>query len=265
MPQKRKRTLSQDPTSEPKQTKETNASEVSNDCKNVESKTQSTNIEQKTRRKQRTETTGNANSKQQVNEPENETANQTQVFIQGISYEANEEMIKELFQNCGEIVAVKMPRYHDSGKPRGYAHIEFSSPEGAQAALKLNGISHLGRYLDVDKPKGEGSKSMTIIRANAAKSRPVGCKTIFIKQLPYDTTEEELRQKFMVFGKIAGVRLALWSDTQRAKGFGYIDFLREESTEIAVKKQHTIQIRGRQLIIDYEARTLNKKGPPHRR
>lgn len=63
--------------------------------------------------------------------------------------------------------------------------------------------------------------------------RPVGCKTVFVKNLPYEVTEEQIQQTFMVCGPIAMVRLATWGHTGSQKGFCYVDFKREDSAEIA--------------------------------
>lgn len=80
-----------------------------------------------------------------------------------------------------------------------------------------------------------------------------GCRTVFVKNLPYELTEEEVREAFTFCGKIANVRLAIWNHTKAKKGFGYVDFVKEESAEIAVKKQGTIRVKGRLVAIDYES------------
>lgn len=86
-------------------------------------------------------------------------------------------------------------------------------------------------------------------------SQPPGCKTLFVKNLPYNVTEEEVRQAFMVFGKIASVRLAVWGHTQKLKGFGYVEFQAENSAAIAMKKTADIVIKGRHIICDFETGT----------
>lgn len=75
---------------------------------------------------------------------------------------------------------------------------------------------------------------------------------MFVKNLPYTVTEEEVRQAFMVFGKIANIRLAVWSHTQKLKGFGYVEFQAENSAAIAMKKAGEITIHGRPVICDFE-------------
>ena len=79
---------------------------------------------------------------------------------------------------------------------------------------------------------------------------PAGCRTIFVKNLPYDTSEDEISEAFKVFGKIENVRIPVWGHTNQQKGVAYVDFKREDSAEIAVKKG--MQIRSRPLSLDFE-------------
>ncbi len=88
-----------------------------------------------------------------------------------------------------------------------------------------------GRFLKIDLPKVPRSLQVSIPRT----IRPVGCKTVFVKNLPYDTTENQIRELFLVCGPIINIRLAAWSHTNTLKGFGYIEFRREDSADIAGK------------------------------
>lgn len=90
------------------------------------------------------------------------------VFVEGISYDADENDMKDVFKKCGEILSIRMPRYQDSGKPRGYCHVEFSTSEACNKALNMDGLTHFGRYLTVRRanlPKdcqSRGKKSKMI-------------------------------------------------------------------------------------------------------
>ena len=42
-------------------------------------------------------------------------------------------------QGCGKVTSVRMPRWQDSGRPRGYAHIDFKKALGVEKALALSG------------------------------------------------------------------------------------------------------------------------------
>jgi|EP00945_MAST-04E_sp_MAST-4E-sp1_P003884 nucleolin len=175
------------------------------------------------------------------------------VYVEGISYDASEEELEQFFSECGTVKDVRMPRWQDSGKPRGYAHVDFETASGVASALKLDGSDMLGRYLKISVANEK--KSLT---NNMVGPKPAGCKTIFIKNLPYEATESQVEEAFKVCGKINHVRLPRWQHTGRLKGIGYVQFRNEDSTEIAVKKRGTITVGGRQIVIDYETGSMKK-------
>ena len=85
------------------------------------------------------------------------------------------------------------------------------------------------------------------------RPRPDGCRTVFVKNLPYDIPSDALRRSFEKFGKINDVRLAVHNHTQRQKGFGYVTFVKETSAEAAVRGQGEVKVRGRAVYVDYDA------------
>jgi len=80
---------------------------------------------------------------------------------------------------------------------------------------------------------------------------PVGCTTIFIKNLPYDVTEDEVGDKFKPCGDIKSIRFVYNTIHNHFKGFAYIQF---ESTEAVIKalKLNNKPIKGRNMIVDFE-------------
>jgi RNA recognition motif-containing protein len=76
-------------------------------------------------------------------------------------------------------------------------------------------------------------------------------KTIFVKNLPYDTTEQEVNDYFLRCGAIQGVRLVYNSLHNHFKGFGYVDFKNSSAVKEAVKLDGKI-FKGRALTVDIE-------------
>jgi nucleolin len=48
---------------------------------------------------------------------------------------------------------------------------------------------------------------------------PQGCTTVFVKNLPYDITEEELGQKFKPCGEIKSIRFVYNTSHNHFKGY----------------------------------------------
>ena len=198
---------------------------------------------------------GTANSKEltveEVPGSENFTNDRT-IYMEGLPFEASEMDVRAFFRPAGgSITSCRLPTWHDSGRLRGYGHVEFDSEEACKKALELDGSYMKKRFIKIERPR----VPRILQQAAMDKSkivRPAGCKSVFVKNIPYDTTEEDMREAFKVCGVIDNVRLALWGHTNQLKGFGYVDFKREDSAEIAVKKTGSITMKGRALLIDFE-------------
>lgn len=75
------------------------------------------------------------------------------VYVEGISYDADDSDLITFFEQVGKVSSVRMPRWHDSNKPRGYAHVVFEDFSHVNTAIKqLNNQRLMGRYLKVAIP-----------------------------------------------------------------------------------------------------------------
>lgn len=98
------------------------------------------------------------------------------------------------------------------------------------------------RYLKVEKAAGEKVPQLSTAEP------PIGCKTIFAKNLPYDSTEETIRALFSKAGKIETVRMVYDAFHKHFKGFCYIDYASPSSLKGGLKLQGT-EYEGRRLIV----------------
>ena len=140
----------------------------------------------------------------------------------------------------------------DSGKLRGYGHIEFETEKAASNALDRSGEYLSDRYIIIERPQDPRQLAANDVSSGGSKEKIPGCRKIFVKNLPYDATEEDLKEAFKVYGQILKVRFAMWGHTNNKKGFAYIDFKREDSAEIAVKKSGCVVMKSRKIEVDYE-------------
>ena len=77
--------------------------------------------------------------------------------MSGLPYETTEEQLKVFFGDSAKDIAnIKLPKYQDTGRCLGYAHVLFNTQESFDAGLKLNREKLGTRYLDI-KP-AEGTK-----------------------------------------------------------------------------------------------------------
>lgn len=72
------------------------------------------------------------------------------LYIGNLSYDTTEAEVREILEEFGPIVDLHMPVDRDSGRPRGFVFVTFSTKELAEAAMaKLDGFDFGGRNLRV--------------------------------------------------------------------------------------------------------------------
>lgn len=85
----------------------------------------------------------------------------SKLFVGNLSFKTDENGLKELFGQYGEVVSVKIVTDRETGKSRGFGFVEMADQDGAASAVSsLNGADHLGRNIKVDhaqeKPRTGG-------------------------------------------------------------------------------------------------------------
>jgi cold-inducible RNA-binding protein len=78
-------------------------------------------------------------------------------------------------------------------------------------------------------------------------------KNIFVGNLDFNTTEEELRQLFEPHGQVDRVSILTDRDTGRSRGFGFVEMASAEDGEKAIAALNGAQVGGRTLNVN-EAR-----------
>ena len=73
---------------------------------------------------------------------------------------------------------------------------------------------------------------------------------MYIGNLPYDITEDEVGHKFQKYGKIEQIRFAYNYKNKKFKGFAYIDFNHSSAVPEVLKLNNT-KYRNRSLVVDF--------------
>lgn len=172
------------------------------------------------------------------------------IFVSGLPYKMEESEIRTLFSKYGEITEFKLPKYQDSGRNIGYCHIYYKSKEEAEKALELDHHEIGTRYLTVQMAKMDSELLQTQEKINP-DDVPADCMTAFVKNLPYDITEQEVGDKFRSCGKIKGIRFVYNSATKHFKGFCYVDF-KEHKSLLKALELNGKELKGRRMKIDFD-------------
>lgn len=74
--------------------------------------------------------------------------------------------------------------------------------------MALNGKNLGARYLEVKEAAGRQSIVSMDDSRKIAESMPDDCKTLFVKNLPYEFKEDDIGDRFRPFGEIAEIRIS---------------------------------------------------------
>ena len=81
------------------------------------------------------------------------------IFIAGLSYSINDNDLKDLFSEYGEIASAKVIMDKQTNRSKGYGFVEIEEEAAGQKAIdELNGAEYDGRTISVSvaRPRTEG-------------------------------------------------------------------------------------------------------------
>lgn len=109
------------------------------------------------------------------------------------------------------------------------------------------------RWLAPDRPFAPGRCGCYWVWAH----RGLAVINIYVGNLPYDTTADELRTLFEPFGDVNRSTIVFDRDTGRSRGFGFVEMEDEDAGRKAIEKLAGEPWNGRPLTIN-EARNSRK-------
>ncbi|TEB37148.1 RNA-binding domain-containing protein [Coprinellus micaceus] len=147
-------------------------------------------------------------------------ARQNSVWVGNMSFKTAQDDLKRFFADCGEITRINMPtkprlRPNVPVENRGFAYVDFATPEAKTIAIALSEQPLVGRKLlikDGDnfegRPAAPGADIKTAdpslahrIHSKTAQKilrqqKQPPAPTLFIGNLPFETTEDGLKELF---------------------------------------------------------------------
>jgi nucleolin len=190
------------------------------------------------------------------------------VFVEGLPFTCTPDQVRHFFEvhGCADVLEMRLPTWQDSGRLRGFGHVVFASTTSRARSLgsDVNGKELGGRYVTVREanvPRAGTTMGASTLGGGTTRDQPTGCKTVFVRNLPYDASEDDVLESFRIFGKIVegGVRVARNHVTGISKGFGYVEYKNEEGALGAVQraaKPFGVMVMKRPVFVDYDEGTM---------
>jgi RNA recognition motif-containing protein len=75
-------------------------------------------------------------------------------------------------------------------------------------------------------------------------------RRLYVGNLPYKTTDEDLTDLFGQAGPVDNVRVMRDQATGRARGFGFVEMTTDEGAQKAIEQFHQYELEGRALVVN---------------
>ena len=190
------------------------------------------------------------------------TEDARKLFVAGLPESITEDVLRQLFEATGgKVVEVSLPRERATGKVRGFGFVTLAtSDEANKARGVLDGSFQAGRSISVrpfssEPPKrgerleGGGGGGM---RSDAPPANgPPEDRTLYVGNLPYDTTQQELTAFLNDNGVGPISRLSLPTGPDgRMRGYGFLTLATADAAQAALPILQRTDLKGRRLMVN---------------
>lgn len=179
------------------------------------------------------------------------------VWIGNLPWSATKESLRKFLVDNAELKSEQITRVHlpPPTKPanpnwttkplnKGFAYVDFSTELAMYSAIALTETKMDGRALLIknaksfegrpDKPKGEEEQDGARGKGAAKQTHPPN-KRVFVGNLSFDVTKEDLEAHYSQCGPIELLHMATFEDSGKCKGYAWVTFGDVESATSAVK------------------------------
>ena len=85
---------------------------------------------------------------------------------------------------------------------------------------------------------------------------------IYVSNLSFHTSESDLNNLFSKFGTVTSAKIIMDRETNRSRGFGFIEMPSEEEGSAALFALNNKEIEGRMLSVSVAKQKENRPGKP---
>ena len=74
--------------------------------------------------------------------------------------------------------------------------------------------------------------------------------SLYVGNLPYETTEDDLKELFSEYGNVSDVKVIIDRETNRSKGFGFVTMENESDNDSAIQNLDGREVSGRAIKVN---------------
>ena len=142
---------------------------------------------------------------------EEDESDKCNIIVNYLPNDADDDLLKSLFDEYGEITVVKVVKDKTSRKSLGYGFVRFVKETDAAAAIEAKNGFNIGH------------KKLKVSLARPQSVEIRNCK-LYITNLPKELTETEVVDLFRQFGEIIECRVLKDRNSKTSKGVAFVQF-----------------------------------------
>uniref|UniRef100_A0AAR2LPI8 RRM domain-containing protein n=1 Tax=Pygocentrus nattereri TaxID=42514 RepID=A0AAR2LPI8_PYGNA len=180
------------------------------------------------------------------------------IKLRGAPFNVKEQQVREFMMPL-KPVAIRFTKNED-GRSSGYVYVDLQSEAEVERALRLNRDYMGGRYIEVfrvtnfkdkrgKKETLQEKKFVSDLKEDEEEEDVAESGRLFVRNLPYTCTEEELKELFTKHGPLSELHFPIDSLTKKPKGFAFVTFMIPENAVTALAQLDGHIFQGRILHV----------------
>jgi len=163
---------------------------------------------------------------------EKSPTNGTELYVGNVSFDTTIDDISDYFKNYGTVLDCSMPKFRDSGRPRGFAFVTMPDEEALYAIEQTDGQEFHGRNLKVNKS------------STSAKN-----VKLFVGNLSFDTEQSTIEGLFTDIGNVIDFYMPQDKTTGKPRGFAFVTMSGDCAAK-AIEDLNGYELDGRTLRVN---------------
>lgn len=161
------------------------------------------------------------------------------LFVSNYPPEADEAYIRKLFEDYGEIIDIRFPSLKFNTHRR-FCYVQFTTPEEAQAATRLDGkaIGKLHLLAKISNPGAQKAREGAIEEG----------REVYVANVDWHAKEDEIKELFSKFGDVETVRIPKNMKGQ-SKGVAFVVFKTKDEASAAATEMNLKEFKSRILSV----------------
>lgn len=137
---------------------------------------------------------------------------------------------------------------------KGYAFVEFRSPEEATNAMAFDGIVFQSQSLKIRRPKDYVGPDVAApahvhVPGVVSTNVPDGPNKIFVGGLPTYLNDEQVMELLKAFGELRAFNLVREQGNGPSKGFAFCEYVDTNITDLACQGLNDMELGDRRLVV----------------